>query len=102
MDKLIRDGKVAVIVSPEHGAGWSTWSKSSQAMCMDERIVSALLYDGENKAKEVAEKLFPDAFIAGQKLTVEWLPVGTIFEIQEYDGAETIRVIASLDDFMIA
>lgn len=102
MDKLIRDGKVAVIVSPNYGAGWSTWNRNSQAMCMDERIVSALLYDDESTAKLVAKQLFPDAFIGSQILVVEWVPVGTIFEIQEYDGAETLRIIASLDDFMIA
>ena len=26
MNKVIRDGKVAVLVSPGFGAGWSTWS----------------------------------------------------------------------------
>ena len=26
MNKLIRDGKVAVLISPEYGAGWSTWN----------------------------------------------------------------------------
>ena len=25
-DKVIRDGKVAVIISPGFGAGWSTWA----------------------------------------------------------------------------
>ena len=27
MDKVIRDGKVAVLYSPGFGAGWSTWSR---------------------------------------------------------------------------
>ena len=26
MNKVIRDGKVAVVVSPGFGAGWSTWA----------------------------------------------------------------------------
>ena len=25
MEKVIRDGKVAVLYSPGYGAGWSTW-----------------------------------------------------------------------------
>ena len=26
MDKVVRDGLVAVLVSPGHGAGWYTWA----------------------------------------------------------------------------
>lgn len=27
MDKVIRDGMVAVIYSPGYGAGWSSWNR---------------------------------------------------------------------------
>ena len=30
VDKVIRDGKVAVLYSPGFGAGWSTWADTDQ------------------------------------------------------------------------
>ena len=29
-------------------------------------------------------------------LSVHWLPIGTAFEVDEYDGAESLRTIADL------
>ena len=33
IEKVVRDGKVAVLVSPGYGAGWSTWN-----ICLAEEI----------------------------------------------------------------
>lgn len=30
MEKVIRDGKVAVLYSPGYGAGWTTWTYDSK------------------------------------------------------------------------
>lgn len=30
MEKVIRDGKVAVLYSPGYGAGWTTWEYDSK------------------------------------------------------------------------
>ena len=38
----------------------------------------------------------PNVYIGGaDHLVVEWLPKGTQFEIEEYDGWETLHVIGS-------
>lgn len=37
MEKVIRDGKVAVLYSPGYGAGWSTW-------CYNDDLVKTLLF----------------------------------------------------------
>ncbi len=104
MKKEIRDGMVAVLYSPGYGAGWSTWGDddNAEALCMDERIVNALMRGGSDEAAKVAKEIFPKQYVGGARdLTIGWLPVGTVFEITEYDGYESIRVIADAK-FMVA
>ncbi len=45
MEKIEKDGKVAVLYSPGFCAGWSTWADCDQkeALCMDARIVGPFL-----------------------------------------------------------
>jgi hypothetical protein len=98
MNKVIRDGNVAVLYSPGYGAGWSTWAEdgAAEAMCMDERIVNAFLSGGPDAAAAAAKSLWPDQYTGGARaLTAVWLPVGTVFEINEYDGSESVRIIAN-------
>lgn len=110
------DGKAAVIVSHEFGAGFSSWYNKD--MAVDGRIVK-WLYDNCNVFSDEKEededyikvpkdiikdfKEFLDSI--GYKdvhlfclhngrngLSIHYLPVGTIFRINEYDGAESIEV----------
>lgn len=101
--RFIKDGKVAVLVSPGFGAGWTSWnSEFAEAMAFDADIVQLVL-DGadttviESKAKEK----WPDGYFGGARdLTVEWLPQGTAFDIQEYDGSESLRVLGDMTYFV--
>ena len=91
MDKLIVDGKVAVIVSPGFGAGWSTWGAAES--CMDGELAKAIL-DGETASvvEGIAERNWPDAYQGGlHQAVVEWVDEGTQFEIREYDGHESLH-----------
>lgn len=96
MKKMIVDGKVAVLYSPGYGAGWSTWAhENEEAMVFDSRIVKHVLDGDFEKAGEVAEKLYPGNYVGGaRQLNVMWLPVGTQFEITEYDGSESVEVLS--------
>ena len=50
MNKLEKDGKVAVMISPGFGAGWSTWnSEFRDTLLFDAEIAQAVI-DGD-KAK---------------------------------------------------
>jgi len=90
MSKLIRDGKVAVIVSPGFGAGWSTWNREYPDMDTNAELAQCILEGGDRHA--VAARLFPEAYTGGlNKAEVEWLPEGTQYSIDEYDGAESIQ-----------
>lgn len=102
VDKVIRDGMVAVLVSRGYGAGWSSWDyEGNEQMLFDPVMVAILekyetVSDPEKKWDELetyAKEKYPDAYLGGiDGLTVEWLPVGTIFKIREYDGAESLEI----------
>lgn len=90
MEKIIRDGKVAVAVSHGFGAGWSTWNDVNP---MDARFNQRFLDGKWKEAAELCEKL--DLGYAGGAGGVDiiWVPVGTQFQITEYDGAEGLETI---------
>lgn len=95
MNKIERDGKVAVLVSDGFGAGWSTWnSEHRETLCMDAEIVQAILDGAKMKAVEIAKQKCGDFYEGGiDGLHVEWVPKGCSFEIEEYDGVESLHVI---------
>lgn len=100
MNKIVKDGKVAVIYSPGFGAGWSTWAHGNadpKVLCMDARIAQHVL-DGNNTAAIATTlEIYPDMYTGGgHDLSIEWVPVGCLFLIEEYDGSETVR---TLEDF---
>lgn len=105
MEKYERDGCVAVLYSPEFGAGWSTWAGEHKPILMfDKEIVQAVLDGDKEKAATLAqEKCGGDyvCVIGAPDLEVSWVPKGQPFEITEYDGAESIRMIGN-DSFEVA
>lgn len=91
MNKVIRNGKVAVLVSPNHGAGWSTWNNDSEQMIFDPVVVE-WVENGKNGNVPIDH--YKDRYIyegGADCLIVEWLPVGTHFRITEYDGYEAVE-----------
>lgn len=103
MKKLIKNGRVAVLVSRGFGAGWSSWgSEHAEAMLFSPEIARLVLDKADQKdILEKAEDLFPGAYLGGvDGLEVEWVPIGTRFEISEYDGAEGIRIFGPAEGFV--
>lgn len=101
--RFIKDGKVAVVIAPSYGAGWSSWnSKIGETLVFHPAIVQMVL---DGRREEITREWlidhfgeeFRDGFYEGNDdLTVVWLPVGTKFLITEYDGAESIMTIDDL------
>lgn len=98
MNKFVENGKVAVLYSPGFGAGWSTWASDEykEFLCMDYGIVKAFLDGGSEAVVSLIEELYPDVYVGGaDQLTIKWVDEGCQFEIEEYDGSESIHIIGN-------
>ena len=100
MQKVIRNGKVAVLISGGFGAGWYSWNSSHKELIFHPTLV-ALVEAG--KQSEITEELIEkelglkDIYCGGARnLDIRWLDEGTPFEIEEYDGSESIRTMSDL------
>jgi hypothetical protein len=100
MEKLIRNGLVAVIYSPGFGAGWSTWDHGNYgAELVFDPVLAAYVDEGKMaEAESYVAMRFPEAYIGGlEDLSILWVPVGTEFRIHEYDGSESIEIKEKMD-----
>ncbi len=94
MEKVVREGLVAVLVSPGFGAGWSSWNPEIPELLFDP-VVVGMVEDGTNPETITAycEAKDPSGYFGGvTDLEVKWIPVGTQFRIHEYDGSETLEL----------
>lgn len=98
MKKVVRDGQVAILYSPGYGAGWYTFHDCLE-LVFHPRLVELVENDqGDLITPELVRELLeisPDSdylpyLEAAKDLAIKWLPEGTEFRIEEYDGAETV------------
>ena len=103
MDKVIRDGKVAVLYSPGFGAGWYTWNTGHPQCLYDPEVVAWLEEDLPEEEFPNLEAKYGEYFYDGgwRDLVIAWLPVGTRFWITEYDGSENL-VLESEHEWQVA
>ena len=91
MLKKTENGLVAVLYSPGFGAGWYTWHNVPELL-FDPKVVDMVLEKTSAETIELyCKTVYNDHYYAGScDLEVAWVPTGTEFVIDEYDGAETI------------
>jgi len=101
--KVVRDGKVAVLVSPGYGAGWSTWNREFPEMVFDPAIVKMLEDDMTvDELVTYCTLKYPGTYLGGlSDLEIQWVSKGSLFRINEYDGNESLEYKEN-DDWMIA
>jgi aspartyl/asparaginyl beta-hydroxylase (cupin superfamily) len=93
MEKVIRDGFVAVLYSPGFGSGWYSWHEIPE-LVFDPKVVEMV----ENLASwetiiKYCEELYPDNHFGGaDDLKIAWVKEGVEFKIDEYDGSESIQL----------
>jgi hypothetical protein len=93
MEKVIKDGKVAVLVSHGYGGGFYTWGAPIEAI-FDPILVDLIENFKIQEAIDYVLKTYPDAYEGGVKdLDIEWIPEGTKFIINEYDGSESLQLM---------
>lgn len=96
---MIRDGKVAVLYSPGHGAGWYTWHKI-EGLLYDPRIVEMVERGADaDEIQEYCETAYdPKEYYGGaDQLAIAWVPRGSFYRVHEYDGYEVVQMPDELD-----
>lgn len=102
MNKLIEDGKVAVLYSPGFGAGWYTWNYDTPEILFDPAIVKFVENKKWAELDTYVTLKYPEIYKGGMTdLDVEWIPEGTLFKVNEYDGSESIEYKEN-DHWMVA
>ena len=97
MEKVIKDGKVGVLISPGFGAGFYTWGYPEEAI-FDPTLIELVENEKWQEAIDYCEKTWTDGYSGGvQDLVVVWVPEGTKFQITEYDGSESIEFLEDIN-----
>jgi hypothetical protein len=90
MEKVIKDGKVAVLISNDWSSGFHTYGAPLEAI-FNPQLVELIENKNYNEAMEFIKKTYPN--VSGYDITglcVEWVEEGREFYITEYDGLESI------------
>ena len=100
MNKLVRDGMVAVLYSPDYGSGWYTWNTNHPELLFDPAIVQLVEEDKFDELKTYVTLKYPNIYEGGMwELKVAWIPEGAMFRVNEYDGDESIELKDDADWF---
>jgi len=100
--KKVVDGEVAFLISHGFGAGWYSWHRDP-VLLFDPEIVD--MVSRSAKDEEILEycrsNYGDDVYCGGiSGLRVHWIPQGTRFRIEEYDGAESYVLEEDLEWFV--
>ena len=96
--RVERDGKIAVIISPTFGGGWSTWNsvKNEDIMLFHPLLVELIESDQVNSrtVEAVFARLGAEmpSYSFRDRLAIDWIPKGALFQVREYDGSESTVV----------
>ena len=100
MNKLVRDGMVAVLYSPDYGSGWYTWNPNNPELLFDPVIVQLVEEEKFDELKTYVTLKYPNIYEGGMwELKIAWIPEGAMFRINEYDGDESIELKDDADWF---
>jgi hypothetical protein len=103
MEKVIRNGQVAVLISGGFGVGWYTWNTEHEEILFHPKLVEMVEAGRQLEiTDEWCDKNLGFTFYTGgnEGLKIEWVNEKTAFKVDEYDGAESL--ITSNDFNLIA
>jgi hypothetical protein len=99
LDKVVRDGNVAILITTEYGTGWSSWI-DVEGIETDPGLVAMVESSTEPDVLETycRDKWGTLYFYGGaENLSIVWVPEGTEYVITEYDGWEEIQLKNSIE-----
>ena len=92
MNKVIKDGKVAVLISYGFGAGFYTWGAPLEAI-FDPKLIELVESQDYDSANKYVRNTYSKLYTGGvEDLEVVWVDEGEEFTIEEYDGSESIQL----------
>lgn len=108
MERVVKDGKVAVCYSPGFGAGWSSWADDElkETLIFHPAIVNMILEDKEHLIDEqwlvdnFGEEYKSVCTYGANDLVIEWVPQDSLVRINEYDGYESVEIYDTDNYFM--
>lgn len=96
-ERLYRDNKLGVIISPHYGSGWYTWLLEPKLLThpllvrrVEQNAPLTLEWLEETLQIDLGG-LLNDEDLIYKKLKVVWVPKGCSFTINSYDGLESIK-----------
>ena len=93
MNKVVRDGLVAVLYSPGFGAGWYSWNREHPEILFDPAMIELVEANQYSELQSYVTLKYPEIYDGGlQDLRIKWIPQGMGFRIDEYDGNESIEL----------
>ena len=91
MNKVIKDGKVAVLISYGFGTGFHSYGAPIEAI-FDPKLVELVESEDFDGAEEYVMNTYHGVYTGGvEDLEVVWVDEGEEFIINEYDGSESIQ-----------
>jgi hypothetical protein len=93
VNKVVRDGLVAVLYSPGFGAGWFSWNTEHPEILFDPAIVELVEQEKWEELQAFVTLKYPDIYTGGlEDLHIRWIPQGMQFQVNDYDGNESIEL----------
>jgi hypothetical protein len=114
IEKVVRDGKVGVVISHGYGSGWYSWWLDEQ-MLFDPVIVDILdriavlqtaaanttdheqLQQIKHELHEYCERRYPACAGFDKPNRLVWVDQGRRFKVVEYDGSESLEYADSVE-----
>ena len=99
----------AVLISSGYGSGWSTYNSTYPEIAYDKEVIAwystltpkyiEQVSIRDTVANKFTQKFFnslgyKDIYFGGLKPNmIKWIPVGSIWRVDEYDGFETVEFL---------
>jgi hypothetical protein len=89
MNYYTKDGKIATILSKDYGTGW--WTSHQDLEWLTHPELAQAIDDGYfEDAQDILDDNFGHYHFSARDLCIEWADRHRKFQIQEYDGYETL------------
>ena len=100
-NKIIRDGKVAVALSPGFGSGWVTSNFNNDLSPFEPKVIKMIQAGKSDQINEdwcEKELGINNIYCGGvEDLEVVWIKKGDRFSINNYDGNESLYIASELE-----